>query len=510
MKNGRYNGSRQRRYMKIFACNPPFLPKYSRESRSPAVTRSGTLYYPMWLSYAVGYLEKKGHEVRFIDAPAAEIDAERLVSEAREFKPRLAILDSSTPSIYNDIAVAQQLKAQVANLFTILVGVHVSALPEKTLADSDTLDAVAFGEYDATLAELAQVLTVGCSDKQLQSVAGIAFRASDGSIVKNEARSLMDNLDDIPFVSAVYHRHLDIAPYFYGHSRYPLVVMVTGRGCPFHCTYCVVPQTLHGHKYRKRSVENIVEEFRYIAENFSDVKEIMIEDDTLTADRTRCRQLSRRLLEEGLTRIPWSANSRADVDLETMRIMKKAGCRLFCVGFESGEQEILDNIKKATKIPKIRRFMKDARKSGILIHGCFMVGNRGETPATLEKTLRFAKELNPDTAQFYPIMVYPGTSDYEWFGQKGWIITNNFRQWLTEDGLHSSVVSNPDLTYEYLVEFCARARREFYLRPRYIAGKIVQIVRQPSEARRVFKAFRTFISYLFAQPLKKEQCATCS
>jgi radical SAM superfamily enzyme YgiQ (UPF0313 family) len=495
--------------MKIFACNPPFLPKYSRESRSPAVTRSGTLYYPMWLAYAVGYLEKMGHEVLFVDAPAADLDENATIERARDFAPDLAIFDSSTPSIYNDAAVATRLKQAIPGLFTILTGVHVSALPEKTLEEAPSLDAVAFGEYDESVAALAEALSHGRSDDRLRQVAGIAFRGTDGGIVKNQRRAYIENLDDIPYVSEVYRKHLDPAPYFYGHSRYPLVVIVTGRGCPFHCTYCVVPQTLHGHKYRKRSVENIVGEFRYIARTFPGIKEIMIEDDTLTADRNRCREFSQRLIDEGLTRIPWSANSRADVDYETMKIMKKAGCRLFCVGFESGEQKILDNIRKATKIPRIRQFMKDARRAGILIHGCFMVGNRGETEETLETTLRFAKELNPDTAQFYPIMVYPGTSDYEYFESKGWIVTHDFRQWLTEEGLHSSVVSNPDLTYEHLVAFCARARKEFYLRPRYIAGKIVQIMRQPSEARRVFKAFRTFMTYLFVAPPKEERCASC-
>ncbi len=491
--------------MKILALNPPFLPKYSRESRSPAVTKSGTLYYPMWLAYAVGYLEKHGHEVMFLDAPAIGSDHEDTMRRAKEFGPSLIVIDTSTPSIYNDTQLAGELKKRIPEAFTVLVGVHVSAVPEETLRDHPHgADAVAFGEYDQSLVELAAVIEEkGTGDDALKKVQGIAFRASDGSVVKNEARTPMDNLDDIPFVSEVYKRHLDISPYFYGHSRYPLIVLVTGRGCPFHCTFCVVPQTMHGHKYRKRSVDNIVEEFRYIAQNFPQAKEIMIEDDTLTADRKRCRELSQKLIEQKLTSIPWSANSRADVDYETMRMMKKAGCRLFCVGFESGEQQILDNIKKGTKIPRIRQFRRDARKAGILVHGCFMVGNRGETVQTLEKTLHFAKKLNPDTAQFYPIMAYPGTSDYAYFREKGWIVTQNYRQWLTEEGLHSSVVSNPDLTYETLVAFCDRARREFYMRPTYLLQKAIQALRHPSEAPRLLKGFRTLMKHLFTPSLRK-------
>jgi anaerobic magnesium-protoporphyrin IX monomethyl ester cyclase len=483
--------------MKILALNPPFLKGFSRESRSPAVAKSGTFYYPMWLAYAVGYLEKSGHEVLFIDAPAAQLTLDQVLKKAIAFAPDLAMIDTSTPSIYADVETAVTLKKHLDNLFTVLVGVHVSALPAETLALNNQLDAVAFGEYDKTLADLAEKLSIGRTDELLGSIAGLAFHSSNGAIVKNSPRPFLTELDDFPLVSSVYKKHLDIKPYFYGHSLYPLIVIMTGRGCPFHCTYCVVPQVLQGHAYRKRSIASIVAEFKYIKDNFPEVKEIMIEDDTLTADKSRCRELSRELIDKKLISIPWSANSRADVDYETMVLMKKAGCRLFCVGFESGEQAILDNIQKGTDLETIRRFVKDAKRAGIMIHGCFMVGNRGETKATLEKTLQFAKELNPDTAQFYPIMVYPGTSDFSYFHEKGWIVTDDFRKWISPEGLHSSTVSNPDLPYEILVKFCDRARREFFLRPRYIVFKIIQGIRHPNEGQRNIKAFLKIWSYLF-------------
>jgi radical SAM superfamily enzyme YgiQ (UPF0313 family) len=451
----------------------------------------------MWLAYAVGFCEKNGHDVQFLDSPAAGLTLSETVRRVADFGPGLAILDTSTPSIYSDIEVAAALKKQMPGLFVVLVGAHVSALPEETLSLNPVVDAVAFGEYEATVALLAQTLSESRGREALRSVDGLAFRDKTLTIIKNRPRPYLDNLDDLPMVSAVYKKHLPVDPYFYGHSRHPLVVIVTGRGCPFQCTYCVVPQVLQGHRYRRRSVANVVAEFRYIRDNFPQVKEIMIEDDTLTADQKRCRELSSALIAQGLTHIPWSANSRADVDLETMRAMKKAGCRLFCVGFESGDQRILDNIKKGTNIERIRQFVRDAKRAGILLHGCFMVGNRGETRETLETTLQFAMELKPDTAQFFPIMAYPGTADYAYFKEKGWIVTENFRRWLTEDGLHSSVVSNPEVSYETLVDFCDRARRRFYLRPSYIAGKVLEIARRPGEGKRIAKAGLTFFHYLF-------------
>ncbi|MBN1308471.1 MAG: radical SAM protein [Chitinispirillaceae bacterium] len=483
--------------MKIVALNPPFLTHFSRESRSPAVAKSGTLYFPMWLSYAVGLLEKHGHEVLLIDAPAQGLSRETVIERVTAFHPFMAVIDTSTPSIYNDIEVGSALKKSAADIFIVLVGVHVSALPLETLDLDKSIDAVAFGEYDATLVEIAEKLPLGKTDDNLRSIQGLAFRASDKQLLKNSPRPFIEDLDIFPPVASVYKKHLDIAPYFYGHSLYPLLVIMTGRGCPFHCTFCVVPQVLQGHMYRQRSVASIVAEFRYIKDNFPEIEEIMIEDDTLTVNRKRCAEFSQALINEKLTSIPWSANSRADIDFETMRLMKAAGCRLFCVGFESGNQQILDNIRKGTNIHVIERFVKDAKRVGIMIHGCFMVGNRGETRETLEETLRFAKKLNPDTAQFFPLMVYPGTDDYYFFKKKGWIVSDNFRDWITPQGLHSSTISNPDLPYSELVRFCDRARREFYLRPRYLIFKIAQSIKNPNEGKRNVKAFFTLSKYLF-------------
>jgi radical SAM superfamily enzyme YgiQ (UPF0313 family) len=485
--------------MRILALNPPFHDRFSREMRSPAVTKSGTLYYPMWLAYAVGALEKAGHSVLFVDAPALCIDVAAVIEKAKLFRPEFVLMDTSTPSIYNDIHVAGELKSSFQDIFTLLVGPHVSAEPDDTLNHSNFVDAVAIGEYDATVIELVNAL-----EKRIDitSVKGLAIKR-DGKIIKTAHREFLGNLDDLPFVSSVYKKHLDHTHYFYGHSLHPLVVIVTGRGCPFLCTYCVYPQTMHGRKYRFRSVENVASEFEYIHANFPDIREIMIEDDTLTVNRERCRELSRILIERKLNTIPWSANSRADVDYETMALMRKAGCRLFCVGFESGDQTILDNIKKGTKLDKIRLFAKDARRAGIMIHGCFMVGNRGETQTTLKKTLDFAIELNPDTAQFFPIMVYPGTEDYEWVRERGFLVSQDFSKWVTEKGLHNSVVSNPDLKFEELVNFCDEARRKFYLRPAYMWLKLKQSIINPAEGLRNIKAFKVLVKHLLRAPIYK-------
>ena len=478
--------------MKIMTLNPPFMPKFSREQRSPAVTKSGTLYYPMWLAYATGVLEQEGFEVKLVDAPAQSKGMKEVVDFLEYFRPEMAVLDTSTPSIYNDVKVAAKVKQILPHCTTVLVGPHVSALPEETLKlDPAAIDVIARGEYDYTLRDLARAVE---KQSDFEEVLGITFRRN-GKILHTQDRPNIDDLDKIPFVSKVYQRHLNVRDYFYAICQYPEVTIITGRGCPHRCTYCVYPQTFQGRRYRARSAENVVQEFQYVAETFPFVKEIFIEDDTFTVDRSRCREICRRLIETK-NRISWTANARADVDFETLRLMKGAGCRLLCVGVESGNQEVLNNIKKGVSLKRIRRFFRDAKKAGVLIHGCFLVGNKGDNRQTLEETLNFAKELNPDTAQFFPLMIYPGTEAYRWAKQEKLILTEDFSQWVTEEGLHHCVVTLSGLSNADLVAFCDRARREFYLRPGYFVWKLRQVLRHPSELKRTVKSLKTFFKYL--------------
>jgi anaerobic magnesium-protoporphyrin IX monomethyl ester cyclase len=179
-----------------------------------------------------------------------------------------------------------------------------------------------------------------------------------------------------------------------------------------------------------------------------------------------------------------------------MKKMRAAGCRELCVGFESGDQDVLDSMKKGIRLDRMFRFMKDARTAGILIHGCFMVGFPGETRESCEATIDLAIQLNPDTVQFYPVMVYPGTEAYEEYQKKGWITAQDYSQWITPEGLHNCVVRNESLGPQDLVRLCDQGRRRFYLRPGYIWYKLSQLVNRPSETARTIKAARVFFKHL--------------
>ncbi len=476
--------------MRILMLNPPFFPKFSRSSRSPAVTKGGTIYYCIWLAYATGVLEQAGHVVKLVDAPAVPLTEKETLTIVKRFKPNFVVLDTSTASIKNDVQVLEKIKA-VQKCFAVLVGTHVSALPKETMDMSKDIDAVCIQEYDYTLKELAA--EVEKKKPALGKVKGIAFRKGK-DVVINPARDKIENLDELPFVSRVYKKHLNYKDYFYSANLWPQVAIVTGRGCPFNCKFCNWVQNLNSGAYRKRSIPNVIEEFRFIEKNFPEIKEVFLEDDTFTADHRRVNEFCKSKIDAGI-RVKWSCNARADVPLETLKLMKKAGCRLLCVGFESGSQQVLNDVRKGTTLPSIRKFMLDAKEAGVLVHGCFMIGNPEDTRETIKATVNLAKDLDPDTAQFFPIMVYPGTVSYNYFKKKGWLISDDFSEWVDGRGWHNCMVNMPGLSNTEIVELCDKARKEFYLRPKYMASKMIQIINNPQEFKRIAKAGKTFFKY---------------
>lgn len=474
--------------------NPPFKGRFSRSARSPAVAPSGTIYYPLWLAYATGVLEEAGFNVRLIDAPAHGLNLKEVIASLNNFSPRMIVLDSSTPSIFSDVKSAETLKDVFPQSLVVLVGTHVSALPEETLRMSKKIDAVARREYDYTLRDLALALN---EQRSLHSVKGLSFRAKD-EYIHNDNRPFIEDLDALPFISKVYKKHLFIEDYYFAAANFPMVMTITGRGCPNRCYFCVYPQTFHSRKYRIRSPENIVDEFEWILDNIPGVKEIGIEDDTFTADSLRTRQICELIIERNI-RVKWYCNVRSDLDYETLRVMKKAGCRLVTTGFESGNQKVLDNMQKNLKLEQIEHFVANAKKVKILVHGCLVLGNPGETKEMIQESLEFVKKLNCDSMQFYPLFVYPGTEAYERVTKAGYLKTTDYSQWVSESGQHSSVINLPDLSAEELVQICKAALKSYHFRPAYIGMKLKQAVLHPSEGRRTARSALHYIRSLTAQ-----------
>lgn len=463
--------------MKIFLLNPPFFPNFSRSQRSPGVTKSGTFYYPYWLAGATAFLEEHGHCVRLFDAPAERADRTESLRQVRAFAPRLAVVDTSTPSINNDIEVAEEIRRQ-CHCPVVLVGTHVSALGGQVLAAS-SVDYILRQEYEESLLALAGALE---NNLPLATVAGLSYRDRDG-IVENPARELSEFLDHLPFVSRAYRKYLPYRRYRYSISRHPVLMLMTARGCSYQCKFCLYPQTFTGHRFRVRSINHIMEELRYIRSAFPDVKEIFFEDDTFTFDRGRVHDFCDALIKARL-RLTWTANARADLDRDTLRHMRAAGARLLCVGFESINPAVIRNMAKGVRVEGMAEFVRNANRAGVMVHGCFIHGNPGDTRETFAATLAFAKSLPLSSAQFLPVMPYPGTRLYRELLEAGHLTTNDFALWVNSRGFHNCVVNYPHLSGAEIMADCNQAKIEFHFRPRYMVHKFVESLRQPGELAR--------------------------
>ncbi len=480
--------------MRIIFINPPFNDyKYSRSQRSPGVISSGTMYYPYWLAHCAALVEQAGHHIYLLDCPADDISRERMVSVIAQFKADVAVMESSTASIEYDLATVAFAKQRFDARY-VMVGTHVTAEWEQTLADNRQLSYIAIGEYDQTVVDLLSALE---NKAAVSGVPALAYR-EDGMVKRGPFRAPIENMDLLPWIAPIYKRFLKPRNYRFTIATYPMLMLIGGRGCKAKCFYCVYPQVMHGHRYRTRSPAHLVGEMLWIQENMPEIREIVFEDDTFTADREWAREVARLKKARGVT-LPFFANIRTNIDRETLQALKDAGLRECATGFESGDETLLVNMRKGQTLEQQRKFMDIARELDLLVHGCFMVGFPGETRQSLQKTYDLAVKLNPDSAQFYPVMPYPGTGAYQWAKDSNMLATDKFSDWLNEDGSHRCVINLPDLDAVELDEFCRKATARFHLRSRYIYKKVIQAIRFPREGIRSVGAFISFIS----KPKKK-------
>ena len=480
--------------MKVMFLNPPFKFRISRASRWPELTKSGTLYYPFWLSYATGVCMQK-HEVMLLDAIAKELSFKETIKKIKKFSPDLLVVETSTPTFNSDIKFLEKLKKEIKTK-VVLVGTHASVFSEEALK-SKGVDFVARKEYDFTILELANTLE---KKGNLKKVLGLSFKKGR-KIIHNPDRPPIKNLDSLPFVSQVYKKFLDVRDYRYALALHPMIQILSSRGCPNLCTFCDWPQTFMGRFYRTRSPENFVDELEFIANEMPEIKEIFIEDDTFTILKDRVVKICD-LIKERKLDITWSANVRADIPFSVLKKMKDAGCRILIVGYESGNQQILNNIKKGITLEQAEKFTEAAKNAGLKIFGCFMIGLPGETKETIEQTFQFAKKLNPDMAFFQQAVPFPGTEFYNWCKQNGYLITEDFDKWLDSNGRLDFLVSYPNLSNVELRKIRDKLMLRFYTSPKHIWQTIIHNL-SFDEISRLFNAAKSYVSYLISSRMKK-------
>ena len=467
--------------MKTLFLQPPSFDGFDggAGSRYQAKREIRSFWYPTWLAQPAALVPGS----KLIDAPPARTNLGTVLQTARGYD--LCVIHTSTPSFAADVRVAQALKDTNPSLRIGFVGAKVAVQPEESLKQGGPIDFVARNEFDFTIREIAE-------GRDFAAVDGISYRAADGAIVHNKDRATLEDMDSLPFVTEVYRRDLRIEDYFIGYLLHPYVSLYTGRGCKSRCTFCLWPQTVGGHRYRVRSPEHVAEEIRLAKSYFPQVREFFFDDDTFTDNLPRAEAIARELGKLGVT---WSCNAKANVPRETLKVLKDNGLRLLLVGYESGNQQILHNIKKGMRIEVAKRFTRDCHDLGIKIHGTFILGLPGETRETIEETIRFAIEVNPHTLQVSLAAPYPGTFLHKQAVENGWLDAAH-AELVDEHGIQIAPLHYPHLPHTEIFDSVETFYKRFYFRAPKIAAIVGEMVRSPQMMKRRLREGVEFFHFL--------------
>ena len=469
--------------MRTLFLNPPSYAGFDggAGARYQARREIRSYWYPTWLAQPAALVPGS----LLVDAPPAGLSLADVIPLARRHD--LAVLHTSSPTFAGDVKVAEALKAENPGLQVGFVGPKVAVEPESSLQASAAIDFVAREEFDFTIAEVAD-------HRPLASIDGISYRNADRQVMHNPDRAILTDMDRLPFVVPVYKRDLRPRDYSIGYLLHPYVSLYTGRGCRSRCTFCLWPQTVGGHRYRTRSVAKVVEEAALAAKLFPEMKELFFDDDTFTDDRPRAEAIARGLAGLGIT---WSCNAKANVPRETLKVLADNGLRLLLVGYESGSQQVLNNIKKGLRVDRARRFAHDCRDLGITVHGTFILGLPGETTETIQETIRFAREVNPHTIQVSVAAPYPGTELYRQAKENGWLPEDDdAAELVSERGTQLAALSYPHLGHTEVLDSVDEMYRRFYFRAGKLAEMSGELLRQPGMAGRRLREGGEFIRFL--------------
>ena len=461
--------------LKTLFLNPPSFENFDggAGSRWPATREIESYWYPVWLAYPAGMLEGS----RLLDAPSHHVSGEETINIAKDYE--FLVLFTSTPGFPGDIRLANAIKHVNPNIKIAFVGPHVTVLPEKSLRECPAIDFICRKEFDYAVTDYAK-------GKPLNEILGISY-LKDGKVVHNADSPQLQDLDSLPHVTDVYKRDLDVTRYNVPFLLYPYVSLYTTRGCPAQCTFCLWPQTLSGHPWRKRSSDDVAAEMVRAKTYWPNVKEFFFDDDTFNIQKARTVELCAKLKPLGLT---WSCTSRVTTDYETLKAMKEAGCRLLIVGYESGDQQILKNIKKGATLERARQFTKDCHKLGLVIHGDFILGLPGESRETINNTIAFAKELDVETIQVSVAHAYPGTELYDYAVKNGFMSNSKM---VDEGGHQLAHIQYPGLSGDEILHAVHRFYDEYYFRPKAVFRILRKAAFDGVERKRLYKEAKTFL-----------------
>lgn len=452
---------------RILLINPPMSP----EEIYAHYGKSAPILAPLGICYIAAVLEQNNYEVAIIDCVAEGLSFKQLEQRIRRFKPDTAGITATTVMFHNAIKTASLIRSISKDIINVLGGNHISSIPAVTIKNNPIFDIGIFGEGEFTMLELVRLIEKEKKyKKKLKKVKGIVFREKN-KIRINQPRGPIKDLDILPFPA----RHLlpDIRLYSTNLSigqKPPLAHIIPSRGCPFRCIYC--DQNVFGHKWRHFSSGYVIRELEHLIKKYG-VKTIQFQDDLFTFDKKRVEEVCNAIIEKKWD-IEWNLSSRVNLISEELgRRMYKAGCRIIYFGIESGDQNVLNFIKKGTTIEQIKKGIASVKKAGLIPHGSFIIGLPTDTRKTIERTIKLALELPLEAVTFHIATPYPNTEFEKIAPKYGTVISQNWSQYRSHP---DKIVFTPKgLTNKYLLKKQEEAYRRFYLRWRIIRNRIKEL-----------------------------------
>lgn len=472
--------------MRVLLLNAPPVEGINLVREGRCMQRTGAwtaVWAPVSLATSAAVLREIGMDPRIVDGSVEDIDHERLAALIADWKPGLVVINTSTPSIDTDLEIATLAKKAWPEAKTLAIGLHVSALPQAVFDMAPDLDMLVRGEPEYTIRDAAQMIATGGT---LSDVAGLSWRDEGGDILHNERRPFIEDMDSLPFPAWDL---IDTGLYRLPFTNERFLLVASARGCPYGCTFCA-NKVYYGARLRKRSPARIVDEMEWVGRELG-VTNFLIWSESFTNDQEYAIETAREIIRRGL-KIDWVCNSRVDtVSRELLRTIKEAGCWMIGFGIESGDQRVLDRVRKGTTLEQAREAVRMAHDEGLEVTGHSIVGFPGETQATIQKTIEFTKSLKLEYVQYYCAVAFPGSQLYDQCVESGWLDEADWRYFEQ----NFSVINTPELSAEQVMKMRDKAFRSFYLQPHVVINSLKKI-RRPRDVVNFARMVKDFLGWV--------------
>jgi radical SAM superfamily enzyme YgiQ (UPF0313 family) len=463
----------------LLLINPPV----SLEDRYGEFADLGSRVPPLGLCTLAAVVRKAGFTVRIIDAPALDLGFKETVELIREERPRFVGITAVTGAILTAYSLINTLKSLSLPSKTIIGGPHITALPEETFQECENVDIGVIDEGEIAIVDIL-------SGKHLHDVKGIIFR-ENGEVHRTSPGEYVQDLDTIPFPTWDLLPQLDkyYRPAAHSYLRLPSSSLMTSRGCSGRCIFCV--SAMRGKRFRAHSAEYTIGMIEHLIRHYH-IRDIIFYDDNFLLDKRRAIKICEEVINRKFN-ITWSCLARAEfISKDILKLIKKSGCWQIAYGIESGDQRILDTLKKHNKVEEVEEVLKQTAEAGIGTRGYFMVGNPGETEESIERTIDFAKRSHLNDFHVTFFTPFPGTEIFHTASQYG-----EYKKDWNSLNFWAPVFIPKDLTLEKLVQYHKKMHREFYFRPKIIFHYALRLIANPTPFFHTVKAALRLFAYSF-------------